>query len=40
MLETRPRWGLIAGDIDVSIACSIDVMESLRLNIEKKGVQL
>lgn len=31
---------MIAGDIDVSIACSTDIMESLRLNIEKKGVQL
>lgn len=31
---------MIAGDIDVSIACSTDVMESLRLNIEKKGVRL
>jgi predicted nucleotidyltransferase len=31
---------MIAGEIEVSIACSTDVVDSMRLNIEEKGVQL
>ncbi len=31
---------MIAGDIEVSIACSTDVFESLRKKIEQNGVQL
>ena len=31
---------MIAGDIEVSIACSTDVLESLRKNIQLNGVKL
>ncbi|MEA1960393.1 MAG: nucleotidyltransferase domain-containing protein [Bacillota bacterium] len=31
---------MIAGDIEVSIACSTDVLESLRENIQQNGVKL
>ena len=31
---------MIAGDIEVSIACSTDVLESLRKNIQLTGVKL